>query len=197
MIHVFLFIYFTLYFLITFVLKSILIAKKIWKSPLVLPKDDSAYGLIGYYFRTTLVFMFVYVVLMVFSPSLAVYIMPILWIENEILAYIGMFLLFLSIIWTIIAQWNMKNSWRIGIDTVTKTELVTIGLFQYSRNPIFFGMILTLFWFFLVTPNMFTLLFLLIGYVLIQIQIRLEEEFLLSQHGELYAAYTKKVRRII
>jgi hypothetical protein len=36
----------------------------------------------------------------------------------------------------------MKNSWRIGIDTVTKTELVTTGLFAISRNPFFFGMTL-------------------------------------------------------
>ncbi len=34
-------------------------------------------------------------------------------------------------------------------------------------------------------------------YVLIQIQIRLEEEFLTSQHGQKYLTYKQKVRRLI
>jgi protein-S-isoprenylcysteine O-methyltransferase Ste14 len=91
----------------------------------------------------------------------------------------------------------MKNSWRIGIDTVTKTELVTTGLFRISRNPIFFGMIISLFGLFLTTPNALTGLFLIIGYVLIQIQIRLEEDFLTEQHGKKYSEYKQKVRRLI
>ena len=91
----------------------------------------------------------------------------------------------------------MKNSWRIGIDTETKTELVTIGLFSISRNPIFFGMILSLIGLFLTTPNALTSLFLILGYILIQIQIRLEEAFLIKEHGQNYLLYKQKVRRLI
>jgi protein-S-isoprenylcysteine O-methyltransferase Ste14 len=100
-------------------------------------------------------------------------------------------------VWTVIAQGHMKNSWRIGIDTDTKTELVTSGLFSISRNPIFFGMTLSLFGLFLTTPNALTALFLILGYVLIQIQIRLEEEFLTKEHGQAYIDYKQKVRRLI
>jgi protein-S-isoprenylcysteine O-methyltransferase Ste14 len=103
----------------------------------------------------------------------------------------------LSLVWTVIAQNDMRNSWRIGIDTDTKTELITTGLFKISRNPIFFGMILTLIGLFLATPNAFTALFFILGYVLIQIQIRLEEEFLSTQHGEPYQKYKQRVRRFI
>ena len=42
-----------------------------------------------------------------------------------------------------------------------------------------------------------SLLFMILGYVLIQIQIRLEEEFLTEQHGEKYLTYKEKVRRLI
>ena len=91
----------------------------------------------------------------------------------------------------------MKNSWRIGIDTETKTELITTGLFRHSRNPIFFGMIISLVGLFLTTPNALTGLFLILGYVLIQIQIRLEEEFLTGQHGKKYTDYKQNVRRLI
>ena len=44
----------------------------------------------------------------------------------------------------------MSNNWRIGIDEENNTELVTIGIFSISRNPIFFGMIISVFGLFLI-----------------------------------------------
>jgi protein-S-isoprenylcysteine O-methyltransferase Ste14 len=41
-------------------------------------------------------------------------------------------------------------SWRIGIDQSHRTNLVQSGVFSLSRNPIFLGMMLTLFGLFLV-----------------------------------------------
>ena len=189
--------YFIVYFGIAFVAKSIIVAKRIGKNPLVLPKDDSAYGLIGLYFKLTMIFMFVYVLLFAFVPTLYEYFLPIRQLETLTIRYLGLGLLAFALVWTIIAQGHMKNSWRIGIDTETKTELITTGLFQFSRNPIFFGMIISLFGLFLTTPNALTGLFLILGYVLIQIQIRLEEEFLTDQHGKKYKDYKQKVRRLI
>jgi protein-S-isoprenylcysteine O-methyltransferase Ste14 len=57
------------------------------------------------------------------------------------------------------------------------------------------GMMLTLLGLFLVTPNAVTLLVLGLGVVLIQIQVRLEEEFLSNAHAEDYAEYRRGVRR--
>lgn len=194
---IFLPIYFMTYFGIAFVAKSILVAKRIGKNPLVLPKDDTAYGLIGRYFKITMILMLLYILLYAFIPNLYDNFLPIKQLENLTIKYVGLALLILTLIWTIVAQSDMKNSWRIGIDTETKTELITTGLFRFSRNPIFFGMITSLLGLFLTTPNAFTMLFLIIGYVLIQIQIRLEEEFLTSQHGQNYVNYKQKVRRLI
>lgn len=190
-------IYFIIYFGLAFVLKSVIVARRIGKNPLVLPKDDSAYGLIGLYFKLTLVAMFLYVLAFAFFPAWHNNFLPIISIDNLTIKYIGLGLLAIALIWTIIAQAHMKNSWRIGIDTETKTELVTAGLFRLSRNPIFFGMILSLLGLFLTTPNALTGLFLILGYILIQIQIRLEEEFLTKEHGQNYLTYRQKVRRLI
>ncbi|MDP3353178.1 MAG: isoprenylcysteine carboxylmethyltransferase family protein [Flavobacteriaceae bacterium] len=110
---------------------------------------------------------------------------------------IGLGLLAIALVWTIIAQNHMRNSWRIGIDKETKTELITSGLFGLSRNPIFFGMIISLVGLFLTIPNALTGIFLILGYILIQIQIRLEEEFLSIEHGQNYTNYKQKVRRLI
>ena len=91
----------------------------------------------------------------------------------------------------------MSKSWRIGIDEKHKTELITKGIFSISRNPIFLGMILTVFGLFLIIPNAITFFLALATYFIIQIQIRLEEEFLEKQHGEIYKNYKKTVKRLI
>lgn len=184
-------IYFIVYFGIAFVLKSVIVARKIGKNPLVLPKDDSAFGLIGLYFKLTLIAMFIYILAFTFFPTWHDNFLPIVAMDNLTIKYIGLGLLAIALIWTIVAQGHMKNSWRIGIDTETKTELVTTGLFGLSRNPIFFGMILSLLGLFLTTPNALTGLFLILGYILIQIQIRLEEDFL-PKNTDKFMKHTSK-----
>ncbi len=104
-------------------------------------------------------------------------------------------MLILSLVWTVLAQIQMGNSWRIGIDEERKTALVRSGVFGVSRNPIFLGMMVTILGVFLMIPNALTLLFLVLGVVLIQIQVRLEEEFLLKTHGADYEDFRKHVRR--
>lgn len=190
-------IFFMLYFGVAFVLKSVVVAKRTGKNPLVLPNDDSAYGLIGFYFKLTLMALFVYVLAYAAFPAWHDKFLPLPLLENQTIQCIGLALLFISLVWTVVAQGHMKDSWRIGIDTVTKTELITSGLFSISRNPIFFGMILSLTGLFLTTPNGLTALFLIVGYVLIQIQIRLEEVFLAQAHGQAYLEYQQKTRRLI
>jgi protein-S-isoprenylcysteine O-methyltransferase Ste14 len=88
----------------------------------------------------------------------------------------------------------MGDSWRIGIDQ-QRTSLVQSGVFRYSRNPIFLGMIVTLLGLFLTLPNAMTLLTFALGFALIQIQVRLEEDFLTKMHESKYADYCRKVRR--
>lgn len=195
--RIFIPIYFVIFFGIAFVAKSILVAKKIGKSPIVLAKDDNAYGIIGFYFKLTMILLFLYTLFLAFVPKMYNYFLPIVQLEILNLKFIGFGVLLFALIWTVIAQKDMKSSWRIGIDTKTETELITSGLFQFSRNPIFLGMILSLVGLFLLTPNALTALFLVLGYILIQIQIRLEEEFLTNQHGQIYLDYSQKVNRYI
>ncbi len=194
-IKIFLPIYFVLFFGISFVAKTIIVAKRIKKNPLVLPQDESAYALVGNYFKLCLAWIFVYVILFPFLSESSF--LSIDFLDIGLLKFIGLKLMTLAMIWTIVAQNQMKNSWRIGIDNDMKTELVTSGLFSISRNPVFLGMIVSLVGLFFVTPNGVSLLFLILGYVLIQVQIRLEEEFLYRQHGEKYLDYLIKVRRLI
>ena len=76
-----------------------------------------------------------------------------------------------------------------------KTDLVQHGLFKISRNPIFLGMRVMLIGFFLILPNAATFAILLLGEVLVQVQVRLEEAYLRQLHGMRYNAYRQRVRR--
>lgn len=193
----FLLIYFIVYFVITFVAKTIIVAKRIGKNPLVLPRDDSAYGLVGFYFKITLIFLFVYVLTLVIFPEGYEYFLPLQYLESATLRAIGSTLLIFALVWTIIAQIHMKDSWRIGIDTEKKSELIKSGLFKYCRNPVFFGMILSLLGLFMILPNALSAGFFILSYVLIQIQIRLEEAFLMNEYGEEYRNYKNTVPRFL
>ncbi|HCN49981.1 MAG TPA: isoprenylcysteine carboxylmethyltransferase family protein [Chryseobacterium sp.] len=190
-------IYFILFFAVSFLGISITVGKKIGKNPNVLPKDDSAYALIGWYFKLILVALFIYtLLLLLFQETIENAFKIPVW-EAELFQYAGIIIMVLAFIWVVMAQFQMKNSWRIGIDDQMKTELVTNGLFQFSRNPVFLGMTASLIGFFLAFPTVIAFFFSLIGSILMQIQIRLEEEHLLKQHGQIYLAYKKKVGRML
>lgn len=183
--------------MISFVGISYKVAKQIGKNPNVLPKDDSAYGLVGFYFKLILLALFIYTVLLLFFPKDMFSAFKINALECDLTQYIGITLMIIALIWVITAQLQMKDSWRIGIDSTMKTDLINRGLFRFSRNPVFLGMTISLVGFFLVFPTVITFSFLLMGYILMQIQIRLEEEYLLKEHGQIYVAYKKKVRRML
>ncbi len=110
---------------------------------------------------------------------------------------VGLVLIHVSLFWIAIAQYQMSNSWRVGKDEKNKTNLVTKGIFSISRNPIFLGMIISVFGIFLIIPNALSFFTAIATYFIIHIQIRLEEAFLLGQHKEKYFAYRKKTRRLI
>lgn len=188
--HYFIPIFFIGYFFIAFIFKSIITSKKIGKSALVLPKDDSAYGIIGRYFSYTIFAVFLYVMTITWKPNIFQ-----LFFEYTSVKYFGIVLLLISLVITVLAQYHMKDSWRIGIDSEEKTELITSGMFAFSRNPIFLGMLLSLGSLFLLQPNWITLFFYVIANMLIQIQVRLEEDHLHEIHAEAYTIYKNKVGR--
>ena len=185
------------FFGIAFVWRSVAVWKQTGINPYVLGKTDNAHDFIGVGFRLTIALVVAVIVLFAFFAPFYQYAAPLVWLENGAVKSIGLVLLFASLIWTAIAQIQMGASWRIGIDEKNQPELVRNGLFSVSRNPIFFGMRVALLGFFLTLPNAFTLLAFVLGDVLMQIQVRLEEEFLRRTHGEKYSEYCEMVRRWI
>jgi len=187
--------YLIAYVLAAFLWRSYMVWKRTGVNPVVFKGSDDAHDFIGRIFK--LLFALVAGVVLAYSlwPELYRYSVPIEWLDHTWLKWVGMALLLLSLFWTVLAQAQMGESWRIGIDRKHQTPLVQAGVFGFSRNPIFLGMMFTLLGLFLVIPNAFTLLAFVMGVVLIHIQVRLEEEFLSRAHGEDYASYCRRVRR--
>lgn len=96
----------------------------------------------------------------------------------------------------LLAQIQMGNSWRIGIDE-SRTELVTSGLFQFVRNPIFSAMLLMAAGMTAVMPSLPGVLVWLFMAALVRMQCHFEERHLLALHGEVYRAYASRVGRLI
>jgi protein-S-isoprenylcysteine O-methyltransferase Ste14 len=188
-------IYWLLLLALAFVLPTYRIYKLTGVNPYRLGNSASAHDFVGGLFRVILLLTMLIVLVYVFAAPLYFYTVPITWLEQPLLRTIGLLLLTASLVWIIVAQVQMGQSWRIGIDSENKTALVQHGLFAFSRNPIFLGMRVSLLGFFLVMPNALTLLTFVLGDVLMQLQVRLEEEFLATLHGPSYQAYRQRVRR--
>ncbi len=184
--------FFNLYFVICFVWPSFKIYKATKINPITFKiGDDSAHGLIGFYMK----FIMICILGSCIEPHLPDHFQLSMIFKSEAIHYLGYAVVLFSVIWTYIAQDHMSSSWRIGIDEINKTELKVEGVFKFSRNPIFLGMLFSVLGFFLSRPTSLNLALLVISYILISIQTRLEEAFLLSQHGIIYQQYKDKTKR--
>ena len=72
----------------------------------------------------------------------------------------------------------MKDSWRAGIPDKDKTELVTTGIYRFSRNPAFLGFDLMYAGVLLLYGNLLTLGFSVFAIVMLHLQILQEERYL-------------------
>jgi protein-S-isoprenylcysteine O-methyltransferase Ste14 len=186
--------YYIIFFAIAFVWPSWRIWRRDGINPLVLPRDDSAYGLIGVEFKATMVSVLA-LTLAISTGSGGQYFGGLDWLEHSTLRALGSTLLIATLIWITIAQAHMGKSWRIGIDSARKTDLVETGIFARSRNPIFLGMRLNMLGLFFIAPNAVSLAILVATEILIAIQVRLEEDHLLFALGKPYQLYCARVRR--
>lgn len=193
----YLLIYLLIYLAAAFVIPSYRTWRQTGINPVTFGKEDTAHNYIGYVMKLLIALLFVMTLIYSLSSKLYEYLVPVWYMDNRVILIIGLVIIHTALIWILIAQYQMNNSWRIGIDEANKTPLVTRGVFSFSRNPIFLGMILTVLGFFLILPNALSFFLTLTSYFVIQVHIRLEEEFLERQHGQTYRDYRSKTRRLI
>ena len=190
-----LFIYLLLYFFIVFVLRTYLHWKRTGVNALTFTNSDDAHGYNGKLFTFISILEFAVVFIYAFVPNWYEYLLPFWYLEIHYLKVIGWCLLIISLIVVWLAQSQMRASWRIGIDEINDTQIVTTGFYALTRNPIFLGVMIANMGIFLIIPNAFTLLIISLSTVSINTQVRLEEEFLNRKHGVEYEKYRNAVRR--
>lgn len=98
----------------------------------------------------------------------------------------------------ITAQLQMGNSWRVGVDPHEKTTLITHGLFQVVRNPIYSGVILFVLGLLILLPHPIMFVGSSIGWIGIQMQVRyVEEPQMIKYHHTDYLHYARQVGRFM
>ena len=117
------------------------------------------------------------------------------WAGSEMLRWGSAALFVGSVLLIAVAQIQMGASWRIGVPAQGPGPLVAHGLFRWSRNPIFVGMIGAVFALFLWSPHIGTAAVLAATWTLALVQVRIEEEALRESHGDAYERYASEVGR--
>lgn len=123
---------------------------------------------------------------------------PVAALAGDTADVLGAALAALGIAITVLAQFAMGDSWRIGVDSAQRTALVTDGPFAVVRNPIYTGMIPAFAGVALLAPNVVTIAGAILLLVALELQTRLvEEPYLARVHGEHYAAYAARAGRFL
>ena len=111
---------------------------------------------------------------------------------------VGAFVGIIGVIVFIISVLTMQDSWRAGVSKAEKTELVTGGIYQISRNPAFLGFDLVYIGMVMMFFNWGLLVTSIFAVVMLHLQIvNVEEDFLMEVFGEEYLEYKEKVCRYL
>ena len=117
--------------------------------------------------------------------------------HSEMISWVGVFFCLaglLLLLWSLI---SFGQSFRVGIDTEHPDELITSGVFAFSRNPIYVAFALILLGQFLIFPNWILLIYMGAGIWLFHRQVLREEDYLKQHYGKEYLAYSNQVRRYL
>ncbi len=116
---------------------------------------------------------------------------------NYIYTAIGIIILILNLIISAAALIHLRDSWRVGVLENQKTDLVTTGIYKYSRNPYFVSYLLMFIAYAIILQNLVLLGLALIGFGFVHSMIMKEEAYLTTEHGENYLQYKKEVPRYL
>ena len=141
--------------------------------------------------------IYLLVILLIIQPELMHFIIEIKFLDSSIFKYAGYVFIFIALIIGLVALHEMKNSWRVGIKHDQKTELVTSGIYSFSRNPYFLSYDLLFLGMFLIFPSLFLLILIASLVFTFHLMILEEEQYLEKVQGVSYMHYKSKVGRYL
>jgi len=118
-------------------------------------------------------------------------------VTSELVKLIGISLVAVGLIVFLLAFVSFGDSWRVGFDTKTPGELVTTGIFAFSRNPIYVFLDLWFLGIFLINGTLLFLVFAILAFAVVHWQIRQEEVYLSKLYGQPYHEYLSRTKRYV
>jgi len=104
-------------------------------------------------------------------------------------------ILILNLVLSALSLVHLKDSWRVGVIENQKTDLITNGLYGFTRNPYFLAYFLMFIAYTVLLQSLVLLGLSIVGFILVHTMIVKEEKYLLSIHGDMYLSYKSKVPR--
>lgn len=115
----------------------------------------------------------------------------------EVIRWVGVFFGISGLILLLLAIISFGKSFRVGIDTDHPDQLVTSGVFAFSRNPLYVAFGIILLGQFLIFSNWILLVYFVAAIGLFHRQVLREENFLILHYGKEYSEYCRRVKRYL
>ena len=97
----------------------------------------------------------------------------------------------------LIAQITIGKSWRGGIDYAAKTGLIKTGIYSIVRNPTYTGLFIVCAGVFVINPTVLMSYWIGTFFIMMEFQVRCEEEYLETIYGEEYNRYVAQTKRYL
>lgn len=110
---------------------------------------------------------------------------------------IGIICLLLSTAFTLWARWVLGTMWSSSAVAKAGHELRTDGPYRITRHPIYTGILGMLFGTMLMGGLGFYLFIFILGIVIFEVKLHLEEQLLTETFGEQYVQYKRRVPQLI
>jgi len=118
-------------------------------------------------------------------------------LDNQQFNIIGFIIGFLGLFICRVAQVTIGKSWRVGIDENAKPGLITNGIYKYMRNPTYTGLYLLCAGVWIINPTFLYSYWILAFFIMMEFQVRCEEEYLEYHYGNEYLDYCKRTKRYL
>ena len=182
-------------FIAVTLLRSVISASQIGKSPFVIDRRDPVLGFVGGVFVLVVLIQLAYFGAIAMAPGLETMMGRVPRGNESGWRFASVVIMTSSLVWLSIAQFCMGRSWRVGICQAEILDLRTNGPFAVSRNPIFVGMLGLSVGLVLWSPAVVPFVALTATYLALEIQVRVEEVYLERTIGEPYVRYRMRTPR--
>lgn len=144
-------------------------------------------------FILTNIFTFT-IIFYILTPTFKKFLSPLYSAALDILPVkiFGLMIVTIGFVFLIVAQVNLGNSWRLGIDAVHPGKLVTGCIYNISRHPIYFFFDIYFLGTFFLNANYIFLIYFILIVINLHFQALQEEKFLKHKFKKDYKKYLVK-----